>query len=69
MKKYMIVYEIKDDHEGLDPVQGALFADDYTEAKNKKMDIECGLGGYAEIYTRTGEEIEDQPPEYVLIEA
>lgn len=67
MKKYMIVYEIKDDHEGLDSVHGASFADDYTEAKNKKMDIECGLGGYAEIYGR--EEYDGQPPEYVLIEA
>ena len=68
MKKYMIVYSIKDDHEGLEPVQSALFADDYTEARNKKMDVECGLGGYAEIYGR--EEREDgQPPEYVMIEA
>ena len=62
MKKYMVVYTVEGN-------QGASFADDYTEARNKKMDIECGLGGYAEIYTRTGNEIEDQPPEYVLIEA
>ena len=60
MKKYMIVYKVEDS-------QGASFADDYPEAKNKKMDIECGLGGYAEIYGR--EELEDYGPEYVLIEA
>lgn len=65
MKKYMIVYEIKDDHEGLDPVQGASFADDYTEARNKKMDVECGLGGYAELYVR---EEREGGPEYVLLE-
>lgn len=46
---------------------GVTFADDYAEAKNKKMDIECGLGGYAELYGR--EEREDGcGPEYVLIE-
>lgn len=61
MNRYMIVYRIE---EGC----GACFADDYSEARNKKMDIECGLGGYAEIYIR-----EDHdgfiPPEYVLLEA
>ncbi len=62
MKKYMIVYCI----EGEDPVQGAAFADDYMEARNKKMDIECGLGGYAELYGR--EEHTNDLPEYVLIE-
>ena len=61
MKKYMIVYTIEENN-------GASFAEDYTEAKNKKMDIECGLGGYAEIYGR--EEHEDGDfSEYVLLEA
>lgn len=61
MKKYMIVYTVEDS-------QGASFADDYTEARNKKMDIECGLGGYAEIYER--EDVDPlRPPEYILIEA
>lgn len=68
MKKYMIVYEIKDDHEGLDPVQGASFADDYTEARNKKMDVECGLGGYAELYERVDLDF-GYLQEYELIEA
>ena len=61
MANYMIVYTI-------DEGQGATFADDYTEAKNKKMDIECGLGGYAEIYGR--EDVDPmRPAEYILIEA
>lgn len=60
MNKYMIVGVI-------DEGQIASFADDYQEAKQKKQDIECGLGGYAELYGR--EEREDQPGEYVLIEA
>jgi hypothetical protein len=61
MKKYMIVYSFED-------CQGASFAEDYTEARNKKMDVECGLGGYAEIYGR--EEHEDGGfSEYVLLEA
>ena len=61
MKKYMIVYRI-------DEGMGAAFSDSYQEAKSKKMDIECGLGGYAEIYAR--EEHEDAGySEYILIEA
>ena len=67
MKKYMVVYEIKDDHEGLEPVQGASFTDDYTEARNKKMDVECGLGAYAELYVR--DEVEGYSfAEYKLLE-
>lgn len=61
MNRYMIVYRI-------DEGCGACFADDYSEARNKKMDIECGLGGYAEIYIRE-ERDGFVPPEYVLLEA
>ena len=67
MKKYMIIYEI-DDSDEYKPVQGTSFADTYAEARNKKMDVECGLGAYAELYAREEREA-GQPPEYVLIEA
>ena len=65
MKKYMVVYEIKGEY--ANQIHGATFADDYTEARAKKMDIECGFGGYAELYGRR--EHEDEPPEYILLEA
>lgn len=45
MKDYMVVT----------PYEGetsAHFYDDYASAHNYKMDVECGLGGYAEIYHR-----------------
>ena len=67
MKKYMIIYEINDSDE-LEPVQGASFADNYLDARDNMMDIECGLGGYVELYAREEREA-GQPPEYVLIEA
>lgn len=61
MKKYMIVYRI-------DEGMGSCFADDYKEARQKKQDIECGLGGYAEIYERTRKD-SYTPGRYVLLEA
>ena len=63
MKKYMVVYKITG--EDSDPIHGATFADDYAEARAKKMDIECGFGGYAELYAR---EEREGGPEYVLLE-
>lgn len=63
MKKYMVVYEIKGEY--ANQIHGATFADDYTEAMAKKMDIECGFGGYAELY---GREEREGGPEYVLLE-
>lgn len=62
MKKYMIVYTIEGG-------QGASFADDYNEARQMKQSVECGLGGYAEIYGR--EEHTDGVPEseYILLES
>lgn len=62
MKKYMIVYTVEGNH-------GASFKDTYEEARNAKMDVECGLGGYAEIYGREEYEDGNIPPEYVLLEA
>ena len=59
MKKFMVVYTA-------DGLNGATFADDYSEARQKMMDIECGLGGYAEIYERQEKEYGS---EYVFLEA
>lgn len=61
MKQFMIVYRI-------DEGMGSAFADDYQEAKQKKQDIECGLGGYAEIYERRCKDAYT-PGRYVLLEA
>ena len=44
----------------------AKFADTYGEARDIATNIECGLGGYAELYSR--EECEGGP-EYRLLEA
>lgn len=49
MPKYMIVGNA--DNETF-----SLFAEDYNTAKRKMMDLECGLGGYAELYVREGSE-------------
>lgn len=59
MKKYMLVYVI-------DGEQDARFSNNYLEISNAKMDIECGLGGYAEIYERM--ETDDGEMEYVMVE-
>jgi hypothetical protein len=45
MKQFMIVAKVDD-------ATFAKFADTYTEAKSTAMNIECGLGGYTEIYSR-----------------
>lgn len=59
MKKFMIVAKV-------DSTTFAKFADTYTEAKSTAMDIECGLGGYTEIYAREDSEC---GPEYRFIES
>ena len=59
MKRFMVVYVV-------DGSQEAIFCDNYLKASRSKMDIECGLGGYAELYERM--ETEDGV-EYVLLEA
>lgn len=44
----------------------AKFADTYDEARDIAMNVECGLGGYAEIYAR---EETESGQEYRLLEA
>ena len=61
MKAYMLVYVI-------DGEQYAGFYDNYPDARNAKMDVECGLGGYAEIYGREEYEDSDRPAEYIALE-
>ena len=43
MKKYMIIMSTEDG-------QDVFFSDDYQKAMNAKMDVECGLGGIAQLY-------------------
>lgn len=45
MRPFMIVATVEDS-------TFAKFADSYTEARDVATNIECGLGGYAEIYSR-----------------
>lgn len=59
MKKFMVVFVA-------DGSQEAVFYDYEHDAAQAKMDIECGLGGYAELYVRM--EVEGGV-EYVLLEA
>lgn len=58
MKKYMLVYVTEDG-------QFAMFSDDMKTISQSKMDIECGLGGCAEIYKRV--EDDDFGSEYRLL--
>lgn len=44
----------------------AKFADTYDEARNIVMNVECGLGGYAELYAR---KYAGSGSEYRLLEA
>ena len=57
MKKYMVVYTWEGD-------TFASFADTFSEADKTRMDLECGLGEYAEIYERLETEYGE---EYKLI--
>lgn len=59
MRQFMIVGEAEGE-------QITGFADTYSEARNKATDIECGLGGYAEIYSREQTEFGS---EYRFLEA
>jgi hypothetical protein len=59
MKKYMVIIS------GVEG-QDAFFTDDYSAASNTRMDAECGLGYYAEIYER--QEV-DGEMQYVFLEA
>ena len=48
MKKYMVVYVI-------DGEENAWFSDDKEKAEQFRMDVSCGMGGYAEVYERMPE--------------
>ena len=60
MKNFMVV-GLTDDGKTF-----ANFFDTYEEASNARMDCECGLGWYAEIYVREETEC---GKEYVFLEA
>lgn len=59
MPKYMVIFnwrgsdleEFKDSIEDYRETT-ASFYEDYIAAANAKMDAECGLGAYAEVYIR-----------------
>lgn len=59
MKSFMLIGIIEEQ-------QFARFSDNYNEISAWKMDVECGLGGYAEIYIR---EKFEYGYEYRLLEA
>lgn len=62
MKDYMVVWVTEDG-------QGASFFDRYSDAYSCRMDIDCGLGGYAEIYERQPDPEMPRLSSYVMIEA
>lgn len=49
MKRYMVVSIV-------DGMQYAYFTDEYLQAEQYRMDCECGMGGYAEVYERQTDE-------------
>lgn len=59
MKTYMITAFVEGE-------TFAKFADTYNEARSIAMNIECGLGGYFEIYER---EETEAGSEYRFLEA
>lgn len=59
MKKYMVVYQ-------QDLITCAVFFDEFEKAQQFKMDCECGMGWYAEVYERKKDE---ENEEYVLLYA
>ena len=60
MKKFMVVWRERE-------IQGAVFFDTYREASAYRMNVECGINGYAEIYTR--ERDEDGVMSYQFLES
>ena len=46
MKKYMLIIVMGSE-------SFTTFSDDYNDISRSKMDAECGLGGYCELYERT----------------
>ena len=73
MKKYMLVYVIRDedfllpDENGKrTPQQEAVFYDDYDSARNAYMDLECGIGAFVQMYEwmKDDEEMDDKFASY-----
>ena len=60
MKKFMVVIKNEDR-------QSACFFNKYADANNCRMNCECGIGGYAEIYEYAKDE-ESGISSYVLID-
>ena len=60
MKKYMVVYLI-------DGNPGATFFDFMYDAEKARQDIDCGLGGFAEVYERVTDQ--DGCRQYELVMA
>lgn len=62
MKEYMVIFLI----EG---IQSVSFYDRYQDAENARMNCECGMGGYAEVYkySRLDENDEYEPLSYICI--
>lgn len=65
MPKYMVIFnwkgsELEEFRDSMDDYREttASFYDSYIDASNAKMNAECGMGAYAEVYVRE-EIIED----------
>lgn len=56
MKKFMVISVI-------DGEQGAAFFDSYVDARQHAMDVECGMGGIAQIY-----QLNEEAKEYEFLE-
>ena len=53
MPQFMVVSKV-------DGETGANFYDSLGEAENARMACECGMGGYAEVYTRVSDKDGDR---------
>lgn len=62
MKKYMVISLV-------DGETGAFFTDSFQEAENYRMNGECGVGAYCEVYERMlcDEEHPEEGYEYKMI--
>ena len=63
MKQYMVI--VKGDDE-----QGAKFFDSWIDADSYRMDAECGLGYYAQVYEYGKQDPDDpyEPESYYMIQ-
>lgn len=62
MKKYMLILQG-------DGEQSAQFYDTWHDAENCRMNAECGMGWYAEVYCymKTNEDDPYEPETYICI--